>query len=233
MARTDTQLFGVGSRPAAGRGNGRNGGRGRHLARVRIAGLVLAAAGAWSASAPAVTDPQALVEKTTEQVLNALRADQERYKADRSRLFSLVREIILPHFDFEQMSQRVLGRYWRTASAEQKQEFIEQFRTLLVRTYSTALADYSDARIDYLPVRVRDEGRDVTVRTEVEVAGAPPVSIEYSMRLRDDGWKVYDVSIEGVSLVITYRTSFANEIRSNGLDSLVQRLARLNEQARQ
>jgi phospholipid transport system substrate-binding protein len=143
----------------------------------------------------------------------------------------LVDKIVLPHFDFYKMSSRVLGKYWRRASDEQKEKFTKEFRILLVRTYAKALVDNMDQTIDYMPVHAPENAEDVTVKTEIPQQGSFPLPIDYSMYLTNGEWKVYDVEIDGISLVINYRTTFANEIRQAGLDKLIAKLSSRNEQA--
>ena len=143
-------------------------------------------------------------------------------------MYELVAEIVLPYFDFRRMSQWVLGRNWRTATAQQRERFVEQFRLLLVRTYGRALSEYADEKVIYLPFDAGSEADRVTVRTEIEQPGGAPIPISYSMYLSDDGWKVYDVAISGVSLVTNYRSSFGSIIRKDGMDSLIEQLGNRN-----
>ena len=173
------------------------------------------------------TTPLELVQDTSSRMLAALHDERDAIKRDRSRLYELVSTIVLPYFDFERMSQWVLGRNWRTATPDQRARFVEQFRTLLVHTYSNALSKYADEKIVYLPTA--DDGRSgmVTVRTEIEQAGST-IPISYSMYLSRDGWKVYDVSVSGISLVTNYRSTFGNIIREQGMDSLIRQLTDRN-----
>lgn len=181
-----------------------------------------------SATAADSMDPEALVRETSDRMLAVLKEQHDVIKAEPNRLYGLVDDIVLPHFDFERMARWVLGKYWRQASPEQQQAFVNQFRTLLVRTYGTALLDYSDQQVNFLPLRTGSDTKDVTVRTEVLKAGGPSIPINYSMILHDDGWKVYDVVIDGISLVSNYRTTFSTEIKSAGIDGLIRRLAERN-----
>ncbi|MFA7387207.1 MAG: ABC transporter substrate-binding protein [Thiohalobacteraceae bacterium] len=174
--------------------------------------------------------PEALVRETSEQMLAMLKEQREVIAAEPGRLYGLVYEIVLPHFDFERMSRWVLGKHWRQATPEQQQAFVDQFRNLLVRTYGAALREYTDQNIVYLPVRRGADSKEVTVRTEVTKPGGVPIPIHYSMYLSADGWKVYDVVIDGISLVSNYRTSFASEIRNAGIDGLIKRLVDRNAQ---
>jgi len=186
--------------------------------------LLLGVAAAWAQP----EEPGALVRETSDRMLAVLKEQREVIKAEPARLYGLVDEIVLPYFDFERMSRWVLGKHWRQASAEQQREFVHQFRTLLVRTYGTALLEYTDQQVKFLPVRISADGKNATVRTEVVKPGAPAIPINYSMYLGDKGWKVYDVVIDGISLVSNYRTTFASEIRTHGIDVLIKRLADRN-----
>lgn len=191
-----------------------------------MSGLVMLAA---AAAAPAANDDaQSIVRETTHKVLEALRSDGDTLKDDPRRLHGIIEQLVLPHFDFRQMSQWVLGPHWRNASAAQRDAFVEQFEALLVRTYSRALVDYRNQKVDFLPVRERSAD-EVTVRAAIDQGGGPAIPIAYEMHRTEAGWKVYDVVIDGVSLVINYRSSFIQEIRRSGVDGLIQRLASKNE----
>jgi phospholipid transport system substrate-binding protein len=184
-------------------------------------------------TAVAVADtsaPEALVRETSDRMLTVLKEQHAVIKAEPQRLYELVDDIVLPHFDFERMSRWVLGKHWKRATPEQQQRFVSEFRTLLVRTYGTALLDYTDLKINYLPLRMAEGSEDVTVRTEVMQPGRQPIPINYSMFHRADGWKVYDVAIDGISLVSNYRTDFSNQISTAGIDALIQRLVERNAQ---
>lgn len=185
----------------------------------------------WLTATPALAlqDPQEMVQETTNKITNVLRAEQEKIKADPNHLLAVVDNIVAPHFDFERMSSWVLGKYWRTAKADEKSRFASEFRTLLVRTYAKALNDNYDKQIDMLPTRERGDGKKVTVRTEVQQGGGFPIPIDYKMHVKGDAWKVYDVSVDGISLVANYRTSFAKEIRKDGINKLIDRLADRNK----
>lgn len=196
-----------------------------------LAGIMLL----FSTSAPllavVVTDPQEIVKQTTEQVLNTLRTEGDAIHKDRQRLYRLIDDLVLPHFDFRQMSKWVLGRYWRDASGPQRDEFTKQFELLLVRTYSDVLVEFRDQSMAFLPTRDRSD-TEATVRSTVTRDGGSAVLITYQMHNVGGEWKVYDVAAEGVSLVINYRSSFAREIRRNGIDGLIQRLAQKNQSSR-
>ena len=189
--------------------------------------LALLTLPAWAAQ-----DPQVLVEETTKKITTALDQQQSEIQARPARLYEIVDEIVLPHFDFERMSSWVLGKYWRDADAKQRAQFTNEFRDLLVRTYASALNDNYKQTIIMLPMRGKVESGDVTVRTEVAQPAGFPIPIDYKMYLKNADWQVYDVSVDNISLVSNYRTSFAKEIRSDGLASFIEKLALRNQEAR-
>ena len=167
-----------------------------------------------------------IVKHTSDQVIARLKADRDQLNAHPEMIYSLVDELILPHFDFYGMSRWVLGKNWRGASEQQREAFTVQFQTLLVRTYAKALLEYSDNEITYFPVQADDRTELVVVKTEVAQTGASKIPIHYSLHVKNGAWKVVDVAINGISLVSTYRGSFATEIRNNGLDSLINQIGR-------
>ncbi len=170
-----------------------------------------------------------LVRNTSNQVLEKIIDRKQELNRSPEKIFELVNATVAPHFDFPRMSRMVLGKYWRKASDAQKKAFIEQFQALLVRTYAIALLNYSDQAIEYLPLRAQADASKVMVKTEVRSGGAPPIPINYRLRLSDGNWKVYDVIIDNISLVSNYRTGFANQIRRKGLDSLIAQLKEKND----
>ncbi len=183
--------------------------------------------------ATAEPSPQAMIENTTQQMQQALRANREVLRADPSRLYSLVHQIVLPHFDFELMSQWVLGKYWRQATPEQRTQFANEFRTLLVRSYAGALLEYTDEKIIFPPAPPpATDAQETTVHSVVQVKNGNPINLNYSLRFKNGEWKVYDVTVEGVSLVINYRSTFANQIRDGGMDALIQELRERNAKSK-
>ena len=198
----------------------------------RRLGLALAAAVViFDVAANTEASPEALVRNTTDKVLEVLRKEREAINNDPARIYGIVDEYIIPHFDFELMSKRVLGKFWPRASGDQQSKFVREFQTLLVHTYAAALREYSDQKVEFLASRA-GEGGQVTVRTQIVQSGGPPIPINYEMYKPNGDWKVYDISIDGVSLVINYRSTFASEIRSNGLDALIDRLVEHNQRRR-
>lgn len=188
---------------------------------------VLSMGGVWAAQSTEAA--WQLVQKTSDEMLHALRQNRKELDNDSTKLYGLVDEIVLPHFDFRAMSAWVLGKYWRQATAEQRQRFTDEFRTLLVRTYAKSLLDYADENIEFLPLNAPAEADDVTVRSEVRQTTGQAIPINYSMHVKDDRWKVYDVSVDGVSLVTNYRSSFSSQIRKDGIDGLIQKLSERND----
>ncbi len=199
---------------------------------VLLPALLLTLTIFFTAPVMAMQAPDDLVAKTTEKITGALRAEQDKIKANPKRLYEIVDEVVLPHFDFQRMSRWALGKYWRKASKKERAQFIQEFRVLLVRTYAKALNDNYDQKIDMLPVRMRKGGKEATVRTEVQQSAGFPIPIDYKMYIKGDAWKVYDVSVDAISLVANYRTSFATEIRKDGLPKLIARLADRNKQVK-
>jgi phospholipid transport system substrate-binding protein len=170
-----------------------------------------------------------LVEETSERMLDALRKNRAVLQKDPRQIYGLVNAIVLPHFDFTVMSRWVLGKYWREATADQRSRFIEEFRTLLVRTYSQALLEYSNETIEFLPMpQLAPNATDVTVRSEFHPKTGAPIPVNYSLHLIKDAWKIYDVTVDGVSLVTNYRSTFAEQIRTDGIESMINNLAERN-----
>ena len=175
--------------------------------------------------------PDVLVKSITEEVVAILKKDQDIQAGDSKKAADLMENKIVPHFNFVRMTRIAMGRSWRLASPEQQKELVGEFKTLLVRTYSTALANYRDQQIDYKPLRAKPEDAEVTVRSDVKQSGSSqPVSIDYEMEKTSNGWKVYDVKVGGVSLVTTYRDTFASEVKERGVDGLIKSLAAKNRQ---
>jgi phospholipid transport system substrate-binding protein len=171
------------------------------------------------------TPPDALARTTTQEVLTILKQDKALQRANQAKVHELVEAKILPNFDFNRMTQLVLGRHWSRATPKQKQELVTEFSNLLVRTYSSSLIAYTDQAIEFKPLVMKPDDNDVTVRSEIRQPGGQPIAINYSMYRTSFGWKVYDVAIDGVSLVTNYRASFASTIRQSGIDGLIKTLA--------
>ena len=203
----------------------------RNLASAAALALVAALSiGAAAAQQPAVSNaaPEVLVKQVTLEVVELIAKDKEIRGGNRAKLVALIEEKVLPHFNFTSMTALAVGQSWRKATGEQKKRLAEEFKTLLVRTYASALAAYSDQKLDFRPLRARPTDTDVMVQVRVLQPGAQPVPIDYSMEKTAAGWKVYDVMVGGVSLVANYRTEFANVVRTSGIDGLIRELATKN-----
>ena len=176
--------------------------------------------------------PDALVKSISQEVIAVLKQDKDIQAGDPKKVEALIETKVLPHFNFTRMTQIAMARNWRLATPEQRKELTSEFKTLLVRTYSTALSNYRDQQIDYKPLRAKPEDVEVTVRSEVKQSGSSqPVAIDYEMEKTPNGWKVYDVKVGGVSLVTTYRDTFASEVKERGVDGLIKSLAAKNRQS--
>jgi len=184
-----------------------------------------------AAAAPARAEdvpPDQLVKTVTLEVVELITKDREIQAGNRAKLVQLIDAKVLPHFNFAAMTALALGQSWNKANPEQKKRLIEEFRTLLVRTYASALAAYSEQKLDFRPLRAKPTDTDVTVQVRVLQRGTQPVPIDYSMEKTAAGWKVYDVMVGGVSLVANYRTEFNNVVREAGIDGLIKNLATKN-----
>ena len=175
------------------------------------------------------TSPDTLVNNTAQEVLTIIRQDKGIKSGKKTRLLNLVEAKIIPHFDFSRMTRLAMGKNWSKAAPRQQQEIANQFRTLLVRTYYKALSVYSDHTIKVTPIKDIAGNTNVTVRTQaIQNNGHHPVSINYSMEKTSNGWKVYDITVAGISLVINYRGSFNSQIRRGGIEGLLKTLADKN-----
>jgi phospholipid transport system substrate-binding protein len=200
---------------------------------VRFAGTAAAAAivlaGAASAQAQSeVTAPDVLVKTVTLEVVEIIQKDRDIQQGDRKKVIALIETRVLPHFNFQAMTASAVGRSWDKASPEQKARLNEEFKTLLLRTYSSALAAYSSQKFDFRPLRAKPTDTDVTVNVRVLQSGTQPVTIDYDMEKRPSGWKVWDVRVAGISLVANYRTEFDNLVRESGVDGLIKALQTKN-----
>jgi len=199
---------------------------------IAVALCILALTG--SVAARADMTPENLVHSTADVILAEIKKNRQLYANNYDRLYKMAEEKVLPHFDFRRMSQWVLGRAWRTATAEQRDKFVSEFRDLLVGTYSTALLSYKDQEIVYLPVPFKPTDTEALVKTEVKQGGGQPnIPIHYDFYKNSQGaWKVYDIKIDGVSIVVNYRSVYATKIRDKGLDGLIAEIAASNKSKR-
>lgn len=172
-----------------------------------------------------------LVKQTADDVLASIKNDKDIQAGNQQKIFALAEEKILPNFDFDRVCRMVLGKNWKSATPDQQAVFQKEFRSLLLRTYATALGKYKNQVIEYKPMRAEPDAKNVSVKTQILQPGGQPIAVDYSLVKIDGGWKVYDIVIESVSLVTNYRSQFSNEIRTNGLDSLNKKLAEKNKAA--
>jgi phospholipid transport system substrate-binding protein len=192
-----------------------------------MAGFFLATS--LTVSADSMPVPQALVKNASDEMLKALKDNKAELNQNPDKIYSLVEQILMPYFDFEKMSKLALGKNWRQLDNEQRVKFVEEFRLLLIRTYSTAMLEYTNEEIRLLPFRDDVSRKRVTVPMEVVQPAGPPIPMSLALYENDDNaWKVYDVKIDGVSLVTNYRSSFATQIRNKGVDNLISDLADRN-----
>lgn len=177
-----------------------------------------------SFAAADIIAPDVMLKQTSEEVIALLKENREELKDDPERVRELVEKHILPHLDEVTIAKLALGKNWRVATRDQKLEFIEEFRNLLIRTYGKSLSEFSDQTINYFPVNLKKGEDKVVVKSEVLQSGGPPIPVAYRMRIKDDAWKVYDLSIDGVSLVTSYRGTFDQEVRKGGIEGLLKYL---------
>ena len=191
--------------------------------------LFLSACLSVPALAQDAVSPDALVKSVTLEVVDMITKDKDIKAGSRAKLVQLIEAKVLPHFNFNSMTALAMGQNWNRASPEQKQRLTDEFKKLLVRTYASALSAYSEQKFEFRPLRARPTDTEVTVQVRVLQPGTQPVPIDYSMEKTASNWKVYDVMVGGVSLVVNYRTEFSNSVRANGIDGLIKELQTKNK----
>jgi phospholipid transport system substrate-binding protein len=193
------------------------------------AALTLAFAGVAAAQSNADLAPDVLARNITDEVLQVLRADKDIQSGNMKKAIALVETKVLPHFDFTRMTQLAMGRNWRDTTPEQKKALTQEFRDLLVRTYTVALTQYRNQTVDYKPLKLNPGETEVVVRSQINNPGAAPIAVDYAMSKAPNGWKVFDIAVENVSLVQNYRTTFNTEVQKSGVDGLIKVLADRNK----
>lgn len=201
------------------------------IKRLSIAFLFVLSCLGLPAAAGAAESPDVLVKNVTSEVLTIIKNDKDLQSGNMKKLLELVDAKILPHFNFTRMTALAVGKEWRNATPDQKTRLAAEFKLLLVRTYANALISYKNQSIDYKPLRMAPTDLEVTVKTEVKQTGGQPIQLDYSLQKKDEGWKVFDIVVAGVSLVTNYRDSFGQEIRNGGIDGLIASLASKNQEA--
>jgi phospholipid transport system substrate-binding protein len=185
--------------------------------------------GGLSSVMAAPLPPDQLVKQTIDEVLVIIRSDDKVQSGDVARITEVMEEKVAPHFDFPRMTRLAVGRPWRQATREQRRALVNEFHNLLIRTYASAFSMFDAIVIEYRPLRISDEDTDARVNTLIRLPGGmQPISVDYAMKLKDDGWKVYDVSVGGASMIINYRTLFSGEIQRGGVEGLLNSLAEKN-----
>ena len=175
-----------------------------------------------------IVAPDVMLKQTSDEVIAILKDKREQLKDDPSLVYDLVHEYILPHLDEVTIAKLALGKNWRQATREQKLQFIDEFRDLLIRTYGKSLSEFSDQQINYFPAKLKQGDKKAVVKSEVLQPGGPAIPVSYRLRIKDDAWKVYDLSIDGVSLVTSYRGTFDQEVRKGGIEGLLKYLKNRN-----
>jgi phospholipid transport system substrate-binding protein len=172
--------------------------------------------------------PDLFVRKIADEVFEILKTDKDLKAGNKEKAYKITEEKILPYFDFDRISKLVLGKAWPAATKDEQEAFKKEFRTMLVKTYGSALLKFKDQTLNYKPTRFQPSDEEVLVKTEILKSGAPPLPIDYMLEKDGDSWKVFDIIIEGVSLVTNFRGQFGNEIKQNGIASLISKLAEKN-----
>ena len=189
-----------------------------------ITGTLMIVGVSWSqvVQAEPIESPSVLLERTSQQVIKILQDDHELLQKEPERVYKIIDEYILPHLDDVTMAKLALGKNWKKASREQKIAFVVEFRNLLVRTYSKSLLEFSDQEIYFFPVKLAADTHKTSVKAEVVQPGGPSIPMSYRVRIKNNAWKVYDIKIDGISLVTSYRGTFTQEIRKSGMDGLLK-----------
>ena len=190
--------------------------------------LLIILALVMSITVSAAEAPDLFVKKIADEVFEILKTDKDLKAGNKEKAYKITEEKILPYFDFERISKLVLGKAYPAATKEEQEAFKKEFRTMLVKTYGSALLKFKDQTLSYKPTRFEPTDEEVLVKTEILQPGAPPLPIDYMLEKDGNSWKVFDIIIEGVSLVTNYRGQFGNEIRQNGMASLISKLAEKN-----
>jgi len=197
------------------------------MTKIRLLVALFASLTAFGAAAQA-PGPEELVRTVTTEILDTIQADKELQAGDRKKALALAEQKVLPHIDFRHAAQLALGKGWGTATPEQQEKLVAEFRSMLVRIYSSAIGVYRGQSMRVMPVKYAPSDTEVTVRNQYLKPGQPPLSVDYAMRRTAEGWKIYDIVVGGVSLVLTYRSEFDQVLRQSGVDGLIGRLVEKN-----
>ena len=176
------------------------------------------------------SEPLDVVRTTTDKVLERIKSEKESLRSNPAKMYTLVSEMVFPHFDFAIMAKWVLGKHWSAADEDAREAFVEQFRKLLVGTYATALLNFSDQEITYPPIEQTARANTALVKQQITQPGSATIPVIYRLHNKSGDWKVFDVSVDGVSLVKTYRASFGSIIKNSGLGGLLDSMISKNQQ---
>lgn len=198
------------------------------MRRIAVLLLALSAFAGMPALSADTPPPDVLARTVTDEVLRIIRADKEVQAGNQKKVADLIETKVAPHFEFTSMTRLAMGRNWSQANAEQKKVLTQEFRILLVRTYTTAFTQYKDQTVEYRPLKLAPDETDVVVKSLIKQPSGQPVAVDYRMEKTDRGWKVYDVKIEGISLVENYRGTFNSEVQKSGIDGLIKSLVDKN-----
>ena len=172
--------------------------------------------------------PEQIVEQTSAELLKIINEQSERIKTEEGYVNQVINDLILPVIDLQSMGKLILGKHWKTASEEQRTQFIEQFKSMLIRTYAKSVADFGDAKVTVFPPQDGQKGKRHRVKSHLDIGSGTPLQVDYVFRRKDDSWKVFDLVVDGLSLIKNFRTSFSQEISETSLDALIERLASTN-----
>jgi len=196
---------------------------------INKAVLMMLMCGAAIVARADVVAPDTLIRNTVDEVTAVIKQDKDIQAGDQDKILALVDAKVLPHFDFPRMTQLAVGKYWRAATPEQKQALVTEFRNMLVRTYTKVFTVYRDQTIEVKPYKLAvDDETEATVKTLISKPGTQAIPVDYELKKTADGWKAFDISIEGVSMVMSYRGTFTSQIQQNGIDGLIKTLADKN-----
>jgi len=194
-----------------------------------VIGVLVGLLFAVSVAQAEITAPDRLIETTVQEVIAVIKTDKDIQAGDQEKTLALVEEKVLPHFDFERMTQLAVGKYWRKATPEQQQALVREFRNMLVRTYTKVFSVYRDQVIEVKPLKMAVDATEVTIQTTISKPGTPVIPVNYEMKRNAEGWKAFDIYIEGVSMVMSYRGTFSSQIQNNGIDGLIKTLSDKND----
>ncbi len=193
---------------------------------VTVLLLILSAYASWSVADERA--PEQIIEQTSAELLKIINEQSDRIKNEEGYVNQVINDLILPVIDLQSMGKLILGKHWKTASEQQRQQFIQEFKSMLIRTYAKSVADYGHAKVTVFPPQGEQKGKRHRVKSQLDIGSGTPLQVDYVFRRKDDAWRVFDLVVDGLSLVKNFRTSFSQEISETSLDALIQRLASTN-----